>query len=306
MNDRDIFPSGDVMAVPNLSFDLSLNPPVRSLRLVEEIWRRETHPEIHEIVSLLEHDPVTTIHLLRQVNSPIYALKQSVASIDRAATMLGFDSVANTIFVESHIPKADELSTRRANLAYAYLIASSVTASYIAWDLAHELDMERPGVIRTAALIHQVGRMALLSSDPQTYLPLWTESTTPSGKEMAIPPGIGREIVHFRTDYTRYGEGLAKNWHLPPDLAESIRYHADPERTEDADRHVVLVVAVSQYAARTMFEKEEHLDRDQSGERLRKVAGELAETYEVSIKAIENLLEQSKKDAYQEAIAIEL
>lgn len=294
------------MGVPDLSFDLTLNPPARSVRLVEEMWREESHPEIHEIVSLLEHDPVTTLHLLRQVNSPIYALKQSVASIDRAATMLGFDAVANTIFVESRIPKPDDLATARAQLAYAYLIGSSVTASYIARDLAHELDMERPGVIRTAALIHQVGRMALLSSDPQTYLPLWTESTTPSGRAIAVPPGIGREIVHFRTDYTRYGEDLAKNWHLPPDLSESIRYHADPERTEDADRHVVLVVAVSQYAARTMFEPEEHLDRDQSRERLRKVANELAEAYEVSNKAIENVLEQSKKEAYQEAIAMKL
>lgn len=290
----------------NYSEDLSLAPPAETFRLMEEMQTRESQPEIQETIEILELDPVTTAHLLRQVNSPIFALRQSVASLDRAATMLGFDAISNTVFVETFSPKPDSLSSSRARLAYAYLIQTSITASLIADGLAHHLKMEQPGAVRTGAIVHQLGRMALLSTQPEKYVPLWKESAGPGGLDVALPPGIGRELVTFRTDYMRHGEQIAKDWGLPRNLRDSIRHHGDPERADETDRVFVLAVSVSQYAARTMFESDDDLDRDQGTERIVQATAELANAFDIPRKQLENFLKDAKQPAYRKAISVDL
>lgn len=289
-----------------MTYDLSLSPPARSLQLVEEMRSRATQPEIQELVALLECDPISTAHLLRQVNSPLSTPRQGVSSIDRAVTILGFEAVAITVFVETHADRPAGANNRMAQLAYEYVVKTGVTAGFIAHTLARFLKMERHSAARTAALIHQLGRMGLLSVDSAMYTPLWKETTTPSGRPVALPPGIGRETAHFQTDYTRHGEQLAVNWKLPPNLAESVRYHADPERAEDADRDVVLVVAVSQYAARTMFESGKDLERDQGTERFERATALLAQAHGLTRTKLEELLEDARKSAYERANGIDL
>lgn len=255
-------------------------------------------PEVQDIVSLLGHDPITAAHVLRQVNSPVHSLRQQVGSIDRAATMLGFDSVANTVFIEEHVPKTAAIQSPRADLIRTYVVKVSVTASLIAHQLARAFDMERPDTIRTAGLLHLLGRMALLSEDADTYIPMWSDSETPAGRPNVVPPGIGREMVHFRTDFARHGEKIAKEWKYPSVLTESIRYHMDPERSNDTDGMTVRAVAVSQFAARSMFEREEHLGRDQADERIEQALGDLARTIGASAERVEQVVREAKADAY--------
>ncbi len=166
--------------------------------------------------------------------------------------------------------------------------------------------MERHATVRTAALIHQIGRMSLLSSDPGAYLALWKESRSPTGLPIALPPGIGHEIAHFRTDYMRHGEGLASEWSMPADLSDAVRHHADAEFAEDADRTVVPAVAVSQYAARTLFEPPADLDRDQGGERVEKAYAALSRASGATRSRLETIIEEAMRLAYGKAARIQL
>lgn len=288
------------------TYDVSLPPPRQTLSKIEEMRARESQPDIQELIDVLELDPVTTLHLLRQVNSPIYQLRQHVATLDRAATMLGFDAVSNTVFIESHIPKPEALDEPRALAAYAYVVRTSVTASLVADILAHQLKMEQHGAVRTAAMLLQLGRLALLSMRTDEYVPMWTEATSPTGESVAVPPGIGREIVRLGTDYTRLGEQIAREWNLPRSLSESIRHHTSPDRAGDAERHLVLAAGVSQYAARTIFEPENELDRDQGKERIAQAVGELAAAFDASRSRIDEILDEAKQAAYRQAAAVEL
>lgn len=292
--------------MPKLTQDLTLVPPQRSRRLVEQMRARDTQTEVHDLVELVEQDPVTTVHLLRQVNSPIHSLRQSVSSLDRAVTMLGFDAVANTIFVETHSKSSAPVRSPAARRAFAYLMGTSVAASRVADALAHFLKVEEHATVRTAALIHQLGRMALLSSDPRAYTALWTDGVTRAGKPGVFPPGIGQEIARFGIDYTRHGARIARTWNLPSVLVESIRCHADPDRADTADRHIVRVVAVSQYAARSLFESDDALDRDQGSERSERASDQLANAYGLSRSDLDEFLEDAKESAYRVAAALDL
>ena len=288
------------------SYDLTLSPPAGSFKSIMKMRSREKQPDMQELVEALERDPVMAAHLLRQVNSPFYSLRQSVTALDRAITMLGFDAVCNTLFVETYTKKREGIDAEEARGAYDYIVRTSVAAAALAKDLARFLKMADRATVMTSALLHQLGRFALLAGDPVAYSTLWRKMKAPSGREIYVPPGIGREIIHFRTDYMRLGAEIARKWELPADLRESIRYHSDPERVEDADRKVVLIVAVSQQFARTVFEPREELNRDQSATRVQKALVDLAKEYGVGSSEIESFLDEQKFHAFESANKLEL
>ena len=288
------------------SYELTVSPPAESLKRIMEMRSRERQPDIQELIAVVERDPVTSAHLLRQVNSPFYSLRQNVTALERAITMLGFDAVCNTVFIETYARKKEGSDTEEARGAYSYIVRTSAASALVARELARMLKIADRGTVMTAALIHQIGRLELLSLDPASYGALWKRVKAPSGKEIHVPPGIGREIVHFRTDYMRLGAEIARQWELPTDLRESIRYHSDPDRVEEADRTVVLAVAVSQQFARTVFEPRDELNRDQSATRVAKALLDLAKQFTVPSAEIENLLNEEKFKAYESAMDIQL
>lgn len=285
---------------------LSLKPPAQTFRLVEKARERDEQMARRQIVQMLELDPVTTVHLLRQVNSPVYALRQHVASLDRAVTLLGFEAISNAVFVETLGRETLDLSSGRAERAYAYLIRTGVAASFIAGALARDLLPDRLGVIQTGALIHQLGRMARLSAHGDRYLSIWKDAYASGGTKVALPPGTVREVAYFHTDYARHGEWIAKSWNFPSVLCEAIRHHGDPERADPGNRDSVRLVGVSQLAARTLFEPEDYPARDPARKRMEASASELARSFDVPRRPLRRTLEDATEAAYHRVLSIDL
>lgn len=288
------------------SFDVTISPPASSYKRVLEMKARDIQPDIRELVSFLETDPVTVAHLLRQVNAPEYSLRQNVTSLERAVAMLGFDAVCNTIMTEWYIKKKEGAYTDAARKAYTYIVRTSVAAGAVARELVGRMRFNDASTVITCALLHQLGRFALLATDPVTYSGLWTPATTPNHQPISIPPGIGRELVHYRTDYARLGADIAREWELPAELKESIRFHSDPEKFEDADRRVIMVVAVAQITARSLYEPPEDLNRDQSATRVQKAFVEVGKETGMLVTELKDFLDQAKKTAYEKSRSLGL
>lgn len=285
--------------MPISSFELAISPPASSYRRVLEMQSLEVQPDISTLVEFLETDPVTVCHLLRQVNSPEYSLRRNVTALDRAVAMLGFEAVCNTILREWAVAKREGAYSAAARSAYTYIIRSSVTAGAIARALVRKARLNDGSAVVTCALMHQLGRLALLGSDPITYSGLWTDARTSSGEPIKIPPGIGRELVHYRTDYTKIGAEIARQWDLPAELRESIRFHSDPERAEEADRTVMMAVAVAQMTARSLFEPADALERDQSRTRVEKAYTEMAKECGMLLAELHTFLADAKQAALE-------
>ncbi len=288
------------------SFDVTISPPASSYERVVEMKGRDAQPDIRELVEILETDPITVSHLLRQVNSPQYSLRQNVTALERAVAMLGFDAVRNTILTEWYIKKKEGAYTDAARNAYTYIVRTSVAAGAIAKKLVGKSRLNDGSTVVTCALTHQLGRLALLASDPVAYSGLWSQASTPFGETISLPPGIGRELVHYRTDYTRLGAEIANKWELPAELGESIRYHSDPEKCEEADRRVIMAVSVAQLTARSLFEPAEALDRDQSLTRVQKAYTEVARECGMLAAELQEFISEIKPMALEKARSVGL
>lgn len=283
------------------SFELNISPPASSYQTVLEMKGREVQPDILGLVDFLETDPVTVCHLLRQVNSPEYSLRQNVTALERAVSMLGFETACTTILKEWSAEKKNGVYSEAARGAYTYIVRTSVAAGTIAKTLARKAQMSDVSTVVTCALMHQLGRLAILGTDPITYSGLWTDARMPTGEPIKLPPGIGREMVHYRTDYTKIGSNIAGQWDLPAELRGSIRFHSDPEKVEDADRRVIMAVAVAQMTARSLFEPPDALNRDQSKVRVEKAYVEVARECGMLLAEVEALLSDAKGAAFERA-----
>ncbi len=283
------------------SFELVISPPASSHQGVLEMKAQDVQPDIRGLVDFLETDPVTVCHLMRQVNSPEFSLRQNVTALERAVAMLGFDAVCSAILKEWAVEKEEGVYTEAARGAYSYIVRTSVAAGAVAKELVRKGRMNDGSTVVTCALMHQLGRLALLGTDPITYSGLWTDAQTPAGEPVKLPPGIGRELVHYRTDYTKVGADIARRWELPAELRESIRFHSDPEKVEDADRRVVMAVAVAQMTARSMFEPPDALNRDQSKTRAEKAYIEMSKECGMLRAELEIFLSEAKEVAFEKA-----
>lgn len=285
----------------NPTFDLRISPPASSYKRVLELRELEVQPDIRALVGFLETDPLTVSHLLRQVNSPEYSLRQNVSALERAVAMLGFDAVCSIILKEWAVEKEDGAYSEAARGAYTYIVRTSVAAGAIAKELVRKARLSDGSTVVTCALMHQLGRLVILGSDPITYSSLWTDARTPSGEPIKLPPGIGRELVHYRTNYRRVGADIADKWDLPTELRETIAFHSDPEKSEENDRRVLMTVAVAQMTARSLFEPAHELNRDQSAARVERAYTEVARECGILVAELHDFLADTKPAALDKA-----
>jgi HD-like signal output (HDOD) protein len=89
-----------------------------------------------------------------------------------------------------------------------------------------------PGEAYLAGLLHDVGRIALLS------VPLW-DSARLEGLTANGCPQVYAEDLLLRTDHAEIGSQIAEYWRLPEAMASAIRHHHRPEKADLAMAHVL-------------------------------------------------------------------
>ena len=190
-------------------------PPVaiRVLNLIAD----EEDVEIKKLLEYLVADPVFSAELLRAANSALYGLNGQIDNVQHALMILGLDriktitlTVATRFFLRD--VKGIDLIRRywRHSLACA-LIADELARAYSSFqDIAY-----------TAALLHDVGRLALLAGCSEEYLALIEEAnaTVLGGEYFDIRY---RERQLFGIDHYEAGGLVAEKWKLPEELAAVV------------------------------------------------------------------------------------
>ena len=66
-----------------------LPPLPESVRRIETLFAQSSHPEINEIVKIIEKDPALTTNILASANSPLYSFSKQIISVLQATTLFG-------------------------------------------------------------------------------------------------------------------------------------------------------------------------------------------------------------------------
>ncbi len=170
-------------------------------------------------------DPGLTAKILKIVNSAFYGFYREIALISDAVVVLGFEEIQRISLAISVVGMLGKGSAREADRIQFWNHCFYTAA--MAELLERELGRGGQGAF-TAGLLHDIGRAVLDQHFPDIYQEIVaTEKAT--GR---LPADVEQQLLG--TTHAEIGFWLAERWHLPPLIAEAMRYHHALGKAGDA------------------------------------------------------------------------
>lgn len=172
--------------------------------------------EIARVVSL---DPAISGKLLKLANSAAYGFTHRVDNVYLATSLLGLRETVMAVTSSAVI----SLTEQAANFDHEAYWRRSTMCATAAKRVGAACELKATAGLFTAGLLCEIGRFALWKASPDRY-----------GR---IPTNLSDREVHaaeekaFGIAHTEAGYLLAEHWGLPPELAEPIRYHLNPDQS---------------------------------------------------------------------------
>jgi putative nucleotidyltransferase with HDIG domain len=171
-----------------------------------------------EVAGIIRCDAAFAAEILRLANSPLFGFHRQVDGVLQAIGLLGTERVrglALTVALRRFLGHLPPLAAVRIcwrhNLACAMIAEELAASALMPSDTAS-----------TAGLVHDLGRLALLASDPDGYSSLLERAED----EPSRICDFEREI--FGLDHCQAGAELMNFWSFPPALCEIAAAHHNP------------------------------------------------------------------------------
>ena len=169
----------------------------------------------------LRYDPGLTGNLLRLANSAFYGFPGEIGSVRLAVTRLGWNRVFQLVVASSVSGMLVE-GVPGYGLEPGELWRHSLGVSVASEVLADDLETPVPDEAFTAALLHDVGKLAV-GRAVNANLP-----------EIRTAVAQGRSFVEAEKeilgiDHAEAGAMVLEKWQFPGTIIEAVRWHHDPD-----------------------------------------------------------------------------
>jgi len=191
--------------------------PTVAIRLLE--LSRDVDSSIADVVTTVKQDPAISAKILKAANSSLFSFTAPIASIDRAVTLLGTNTVRSLTLSFSLVDESMTVGPI-AEHYQAYWIRSVVQASaaeMLAEDL-HQASSE----FFLAGLLLDVGVLAMLRTIPKEYMDVMNQA-----QETRQPVVLVEQEV-LGINHADIGARLLETWNVPKSLIECVRCHHLP------------------------------------------------------------------------------
>jgi HD-like signal output (HDOD) protein len=191
-------------------------PPCPELLVALKAATATAEPDMVEIDRIAGADVAMSAALIRQANSPLYALEQRVHAVGQALTVIG-------------LKPAVELLTgfllRRALPTHSPVLAhfweNSTRRALACEHIGTRLYSLEKGLAHSFGLFCHVG-IPVMMQGVRGYASTLTEALARRDRTFTQT-----ENANHRTDHAVVGAIVAKTWHLPLEVAVAIRLHHD-------------------------------------------------------------------------------
>lgn len=192
--------------------------PVVVMELLTSIDQDDV--DISVLAKKVSHDTALTAKTLRLANSSLFGLQVKVTTIQQAIIFLGFQTTRNLItaaavtgcFAEGQCPGFDDKAFWR------HAIATAACAKIIARRLRFNQDYAF-----TAGLLHDIGRLVLVSICPEQYAAVMAHRHTNDSTVLDAEQAV------MGVDHVQAGMVLAEHWNFSDTMKLAIGHHHDPD-----------------------------------------------------------------------------
>ncbi len=195
--------------------------PEIALRLTEMV--EDPACSVVRIGEEIARDPGLSARLLRVVNSPVYGFPSEIDSIPMAITILGTRQLRDLVLATSVFQAFGKADSSKQDMEVFWV--HSITCALAAREIANELKLGYGERLFVAGLLHDIGKLVMLSALRHEYRELITRlQDSPASSHGSLE----REIFGF--DHSDIGSELLGRWNLPESLIEPVRCHHAPQK----------------------------------------------------------------------------
>ena len=176
--------------------------------------------DIGTLARKVSHDQALTAKTLRFANSSFFGSHSKVTTIQQAISLLGMQSVRHLITASAlagHFPDGD-CPGFDSRAFWRHSIATAVCCKVLAMHLHLNQDYAF-----TAGLLHDIGRLVLVSRFPQQY------SAAIAYRAALDCHLLDAERAVLTTDHVVVGHALAVQWNFSEVIQNAIAGHHEPD-----------------------------------------------------------------------------
>lgn len=194
--------------------------------------------ELNEIAKLIEADPILTMKLLRVANSPIFATRSEIRSIQHALMLLGMKRISNIVLSVSIYSKFFMNTHKNAAILMERFFQHSYLTGMTAKTLSQILRRQFDDNEFVGGLLHDIGKMAMLQVHPKEYSLV---------RQLIIQEKLNEltaEKEVFGENHIEVGLQMAHLWKLPEEIHRVIAFYKFPAQADQL-RDLISIVSFS-------------------------------------------------------------
>ncbi len=193
---------------------------------------RQSNASIHDVAAIVERDPAMVAKVLQLVNSAFFGHSKKTVSARRALSLMGLD------LFRSLIEDTEAFSCCPSHRDYQSIADNVQVHSIETAELAVEF-VDDPSLLEltyTAGLLHDIGKLALASSDAESCF----ESNELAFQTMQTVDHVEHQLN--MVNHSTVGGYLLALWGLPTEIVECAAYHHRPQAVEGEAMKVLMAV----------------------------------------------------------------
>lgn len=176
-----------------------------------------------EFAEVIESDPSFTWEVLKAANSPLVGLPFEVEDIRHAVSIVGVERVKGLVLAIA-LSREFRHAFREPKLVECW--KHCLATAHLSADLSIHYGTDS-GVAYTAGLLHDLGRISLMTAFPRKYVAMIEESF-----ERQVDIRV-LERQFFEIDHCTAGATMMLRWQLPETLMNVCLRHHDPVSAEE-------------------------------------------------------------------------
>ena len=190
--------------------------------VLEEIEQTLASPQcnLSTIGDAIQKDTDLTARLLRLANSPFYGFANRLSTVTEAVSLLGIQQIQDMIVASSVLDRFEGVPDNLVNKDsfWRHSLAVGVGARL----LAMERRLPKPDKFFVAGLLHDVGRLVLLSQASEQAKAVFELYQ----RERMLLHEAEMKILGY--DHQQIGRELLTSWSYPAILVQAVAYHHNP------------------------------------------------------------------------------
>jgi putative nucleotidyltransferase with HDIG domain len=190
--------------------------------VLEEIEQAlaSTQCNLSTIGDTIQKDPDLTARLLRLANSPFFGFANRLSTVTEAVSLLGIQQIQDMIVASSVLEQFKGVPDHFVNKDsfWRHSLAVGITARL----LAMERRLPKPDKFFVAGLLHDVGRLVLLSQAGESAQAVFELYQS----QRLLLRDAEKQVLGY--DHQQIAAELLQSWSYPPVLVQAVAFHHTP------------------------------------------------------------------------------